>query len=358
MSAKSREVTLAAHAAQACRDRLWATLERRGWPPPYPAGVNIEITNACNSACSMCNRWHSRAAEVRQPGYMDQAVFERILPIVRHARAVNLSGFGEPLLHPEFIPYARAIKRAGASLHFYTNGLALTQEISQSLVAMGADWVHVSVGGASEATQRAFRGTGLAGVVENVQYLCATRASSQSMLPRVTLEVVAVMSALREVEAIADMAAQLQAEHVAFPHLVVHDPALAGESPWQNLVEARDLVAEGRCIAGRTGTILLLPDLERRIGSCHAPFRDLSITWDGLAMSCHREAFVVGDCLRQPPTEVWRGDALRGLRKRFATEGVQEVCPKCSTWDITREAFLDPRPYSRETAVWLVRHRW
>ncbi len=60
---------------------------------------------------------------------------------------VRLTGWGEPLLHPEIGRAVTMIKEAGLPLKIYTNGLALTPELMDLMVAVQVDDLQFSMQG-------------------------------------------------------------------------------------------------------------------------------------------------------------------------------------------------------------------
>ncbi len=135
-------------------------LEQHGFfGPPRPAKpdaptVQLQLTNACNLACSYCctNSGRLRRAEVSF-AQMRQVV--RRIPDLLGARAgVALLG-GEPFLVPWCIDLASEIVRLGLDLTIFTNGVPLADDElakkTAGLVNKGAE-VRVSLAGPSLET--------------------------------------------------------------------------------------------------------------------------------------------------------------------------------------------------------------
>jgi radical SAM protein with 4Fe4S-binding SPASM domain len=121
---------------------------------PDSPTVQLQLTNACNLACSYCctNSGEARSEEVR---------FEQMLRVVRQIpdvlgahTSVALLG-GEPLLTPWAIDLASEIVRLGLPLTIFTNGMLLAKDGLAEKVARltnkGAR-VRVSLGGPSPET--------------------------------------------------------------------------------------------------------------------------------------------------------------------------------------------------------------
>ncbi len=102
------------------------------------ARVYIEPTNRCNLECLTCirNVWEEPL------GIMEWETFERILKGIQGFipnPTIFLGGFGEPFVHPKIIEMIRKAKDLGGSVELITNGILLTEDISEQLIETGLD---------------------------------------------------------------------------------------------------------------------------------------------------------------------------------------------------------------------------
>lgn len=79
--------------------------------------ANIELTNNCNAACSMCPR-----DVIKEKGYID---LDTVDDIVSHLQKydlseVSISGRGEPTFHPQLIEILKRLKKLDAPLSIVT----------------------------------------------------------------------------------------------------------------------------------------------------------------------------------------------------------------------------------------------
>ena len=323
------------------RVRLWSR----------PVHLTVEPTLRCNSNCVMCNRNAVRREEVTRSGFLSWATLENLDPFLPWAERVLFGGFGESLLHPEYVPMLRHIKRKGPEVYFYTNGILLTPETSRELAEAGVDQISVSFGGARPETYRRVRGVEMGPILENLLALKEIRASRKDGTPKVTFNIVAMNSVLEEMQEILELAAVLGVSEVSMPNLAVQRPELTGESPWVDLPRSRKILAQAAQTAARLGIHLDPPDLHESRGSCNALFRAMTLAWDGLVLSCPMERFILGDVHRTPVREIWNGPAMTRLRQRQREQGLAKVCPNCSCWDNRPEAFMQPHENSRVFAT-------
>ncbi|UQZ89953.1 hypothetical protein C4J81_12365 [Deltaproteobacteria bacterium Smac51] len=114
-------------------------------PRQFPFWLNIELTNRCQLDCFFCSRQTSR----RPLG--DMSLETARLIVTEASRypecGLRLTGWGEPLLHPQAGEIITMIKKAGLPLKIYTNGLALTPELMDTMIEYEVDDLQFSMQG-------------------------------------------------------------------------------------------------------------------------------------------------------------------------------------------------------------------
>ena len=122
-----------------------------------PVEVNLEPTINCNSNCVMCTKRFLREQTIKGNEFLSWDVFWKVQPFFQYAARVLFSGFGEPLMHPEYLAMVREIKKSGTFVYLFTNAVLMTDEIGKGLVDSGVDMICVSMGGATRETYRKIR---------------------------------------------------------------------------------------------------------------------------------------------------------------------------------------------------------
>ncbi len=137
------------------RDRLEFSNARtdlgKAAPISTPFVVFLDPCGACNFSCKFCpcNQSDFMASERHEK--MSMQMFEKVLndleEFPEQIKVINLYGFGEPLLHPQYIEMIEQIKRRKLcrELRCTTNGFLLTPELNRELVRAGIDMVRISV---------------------------------------------------------------------------------------------------------------------------------------------------------------------------------------------------------------------
>lgn len=313
----------------------------------YPIAVYLEPTLKCNSNCMMCNRQVVRKEEVLQGDYLSWDTFNKIKPFFSTAEEVLFGGFGEPLLHKDFIPMAKEIKKYNPYLYFYTNGLFLTPEIAKELILTGVDEVCISFGGATEDTYRKIRGVPMAPIVENIRKLNEFKKSLSSSKPKISFVIVAMKSIFEELVDIVDIAKDVGATKMEIANIVIQDENLLDESPWRHRDEYERIMEEFIKKANSYNMELLLFNLNKSTESCKHIFCSITITWNGIILSCPQERFIMGSINEESIVDVWNNESYLKLRDRYYREGLNKVCPNCFAWKNDDQAYLHPNKNSR-----------
>jgi MoaA/NifB/PqqE/SkfB family radical SAM enzyme len=316
-----------------------------------PVELTLEPTLECNSNCIMCNRNFSRKEVKQARGFLSWDTFNKVRPFFSTAERVLFGGFGEPLLHPDYLKMLREIKKAGPYVYVFSNGILMKEAVGRALVDEGMDMICISVGGATRETYRKIRGVdAFDNVTDNIRRISEYKKRLGTDLPLLSFNIVAMRSLLGEMEAIVKLAHDTGVRHIAMPNLVAQGPEMEQESPWLCRDEALAAFANAADLAMKYGITFIPPNLNVEQGRCNALFNRLNINWDGAIMSCAMERYIVGDLRKQTITEIWNGKGMRELRHKVIAEGFAATCPKCTCWDNNPENYLHPSINSRAFA--------
>lgn len=140
-------------------------------PRPYRSIV-IESTDRCNLLCVTC----PRLSYDYKPRDLTMEAFERLIPVLKHYDNVDLTGWGEPMLHKRLFDMIRVSKAQGCTAGFITNGTLLDDTRGRKLLEAQVNWMFVSIDGATPGTFSGIRiGGDLEKVINNVRHFVRLR---------------------------------------------------------------------------------------------------------------------------------------------------------------------------------------
>ena len=115
----------------------------------FPDYLDLELTNHCNLACTMCPTGMNVSS--RPKGFISSELMRRIiLECSQYGCGVRFVRWGEPLLHPHCVEYIKAVKSAGLLCHINTNGSLLDDGFISDILKCGLDSIKFSFQGLDE----------------------------------------------------------------------------------------------------------------------------------------------------------------------------------------------------------------
>ncbi|EFI34575.1 Radical SAM domain protein [Desulfonatronospira thiodismutans ASO3-1] len=153
------------------------------WGYPALDWIQVGITTRCNAECIYCP---SPVFRKKDPGrHMSMQTFTGLSRAFPRAGLVYLQGWGEPMMHPEFMFMLKMVKDKGTKAGVTSNASLLTDERIRRLVDQGLDVLGLSVAGVDEANDRIRPGSPIKKVrqaVENVHRIRTLMGSSTPAL--------------------------------------------------------------------------------------------------------------------------------------------------------------------------------
>ena len=346
--------------------------------------VYVEVTNQCNLNCATCMRnvWDVEF------GRMSLENFERVLDEIESFSPrpeIFLGGYGEPISNPDCLSMIEQAKSRGLRVSLITNGILLTQDVSQKLIELQLDMLWVSLDGASAECYADIRlGNELPRVVKNLKQLRAARlwvhgSSPWAGHPRLGIAFVAMQRNFRDLPEVISMGTKLGAVEFSITNVLAHNQPLRDENlyhrsmnqvasrhaqQWKPLIRLPRVDLD--CMTTETITTLLKSTcqlelfggkLDQNVDRC--PFVErgsLSIRWDGKVSPClpllytHKyylgerercsQAHFVGDLNRQSLAEIWADPGYQNLRERLESFGFSP-CTYCNSCEMANDNLED-----------------
>ncbi len=321
--------------------------------------VQVEITTACHNACTYCTRTAFRRSGAWPEAVMSVDLYRRILPgIARGLRAggervpyLHLQGWGEPLLHPDFVEMLRLAKQAGCRVGTTTGGRELNRDFARVLVDEGLDLIAFSVAGIDERNDAVRRGCRIADVFAGIDAIERARRDAGTRQPRVNVAYMLLRSDLDDVERIpetfagrgVDAVVVSTLDYPASPDMRAEILAPADDAEYAALRARFDAVtADGRARGLAVEFHLPRPRpyrgvcIDRAHGLCLVVGTDAKVTPCILSRFTSADEaaiadgqFVFGDLTRENLREIWWKPEYVRFRRSFWDRRPPERCQTC-----------------------------
>jgi MoaA/NifB/PqqE/SkfB family radical SAM enzyme len=146
-------------------------------PSKIPVEAQIEITNKCNFTCPMCPR---EIMDVPLTN-MEFGLFKEVVRKLSGVKDFILTGWGEPLLHPNFFEMVIFVSSVNpdARIRFTTNGSLLNKDIRGNILNSKIEQVSISIDGIDNMSDFSEGHSESKKVIENVKALASERNSNR-----------------------------------------------------------------------------------------------------------------------------------------------------------------------------------
>ena len=300
--------------------------------PEPPLAVLAEVTHRCPMQCPYC----SNPMELERAGVeLDAESWCRVIREAADLGAlqIHFSG-GEPLVRKDLERLVAAAAEAGLYINLITSAVLLAEERLNALVTAGIDHVQISFQDSEAAGGD--RIGGYEGAHE--KKLRAARLVRAAGLP-LTLNMVVHRQNLQHLEAMFDLAVELDAHRVEIAHVQYYGWAYENRAALlptrEQLDRSIDIVdAAHQRFKGRFAIDYVVPDYyARRPKACMGGWgrRFLNVSPSGLVLPCHAAQTLTGlsfDSVRDRSLkEIWeRSEAFQRFR---GTDWMPEPCRSC-----------------------------
>lgn len=311
--------------------------------------VQIGVTSLCPGRCVYCP--HTTRAAAWPGKHMRAETFAALWPLLRQAGRAHLQGWGEPLLHPRFMDFARLALRAGCRVSTTTCGLRMDEELARDIADSGIDVVAFSLAGTDEQSNAPRAGVPFARVVDAIRQFQTVRRARNAVHLEVHLAYLLLPSRLDAVRRLPELMRDLGVHAAVISTLdYIPNPELAAEAfpppltpaAREQIESARRLLAEAAAQAARFGSEVhyALPGARPRPGGCREESTrtlyvgvegDLSpCVYAGVPCSAPAERLVFGNAEHEQALDLWRGAAWQGFREALASDAPPPRCRACA----------------------------
>ena len=190
----------------------------------YPWRLSVPFI-LCNAQCEFCAAWL-----IKGNAPLDE-LMTSLIPVIRHCYQLDLVGWGEPLIHPQFSTILKILRREAdprARIALTTNGLRLGEWIERLLDANVMEYA-VSIHAANNSTHQDLMGLGPADF-DRVTSAVGKLAARKAEFPQLSVELVLVVTQqnIAEIPAFIEMSGHLGADKVHLRTLMPMDKPREG----------------------------------------------------------------------------------------------------------------------------------
>ncbi|MBN1969061.1 MAG: radical SAM protein [Candidatus Delongbacteria bacterium] len=286
-------------------------LKRTSSPDKYfPNEVTLEITSLCNYKCIHCAPQNPKFSnEVKKKGNMDFDLFLRLMDEVDKYGKRNLAVHkdGEPLIYPKILDVLKRLKK-NVDHHVYltTNGVFLSEEVSNTILENRVDTINFSLGAYSPDIYKKIRGGELQLVLKNIEYFLK-RSKHFNYNPRIIAQIIR-LSDFPEME-----------KEIYNFKTFWEEKGLEVQI-WDELNWGEDKLNRGK---------YRYP--------CFSLFNSIFVNSSGNVSPCcidWKESLVVGKTSEYSLKEIWDGQKLKQIRKIHLEnkEDLLPMCKNCNFW--------------------------
>jgi 3-dehydroquinate synthetase/MoaA/NifB/PqqE/SkfB family radical SAM enzyme len=295
--------------------------ERRTCAHAMPRFVLLELSRFCNLACGMCRS----PGQVDKSERMSEQIFDRVASeILPFAEIVDLRGWGESLILPEFPDRLERSARTGARTRLVTN-LSFRRDAVLAMLGEFGTYVGVSLDAAEPAlVQELRRGANAPLIFRNLKLLCESYAR-RGIGDRVVIYVTVQKPALHDLGHLVERVAEVGVKDVRLAPVTGCDHLPIGLNGCEDVIRGvlDDLGARARRLGITISLTARLPGDDALPGMpspCLHPWTHCYVAWDGRLGFCDHligpagDAFILGSLDDGPFHETWNGGNWRALR--------------------------------------------
>jgi len=295
-----------------------------------PLYVQVESTTSCNLKCKTCRRTGETNSDISLDLF--KSIVDQFRNVRWISRRLDLTGLGEPLLHPNVALLVRCAKEYGFRVSLTSNFTIINRRNSLDLIKAKLDGLFASFDGASKQTFESIRvGAKFDEIVDNVKLFVKTKRELNSSTPRLMFETTISDSNTHEVPQIVRLAESLGVDGIYFYREVTDRKQDYTDDSFAS-IDWKDLPRSGIEIQVSSPIEPVHPCIG--VIGCY-------ITFDGRVLPCNRliqlapraqySRYQFGDLNRNSLSEIWFSDNYRRFRKRLALGRYSSICKSCPT---------------------------
>lgn len=294
-----------------------------------PEVVFITASTKCNYQCKFCYQ-----DNIQSNDFMDIAKILESEDLLDGAERVDLSGYGEFIMHPQFKEMTTLLSRKKKHLSFSTNGSLLTKDIVDFLDTSTLSLLNISINSLNPETYAKITKTGkLSVLLDNLEYLFSKKRPYQ-----ITLSAVVTSYAIHELIDFVIYSREHGGHSVRFlPMAPIVDKVYAEELTLKDTPENRLELKRAEKLCSLFGITCQSFTFEPQATSvaqgnrnrCTAPYKQFLIGPKGDVIPC---CWLGWKCMGSLQTsswrDIWEGEGYKEFRASVVA-GDSPYCKDC-----------------------------
>jgi radical SAM protein with 4Fe4S-binding SPASM domain len=292
---------------------------------PYPLEVKYEITRRCNLSCKMCMRKSLKTYED-----VTEKQLIRVLNQLKNTAVFSPHGYGEALMHPNFLEFMKIVTEHKFAIRLVTNGLLLTPDVSKKFIKQcKPDSVRFSVdAGIDTVYEDIRRGARFEDLVSNIESIIDFK---KRFSPKTIIGIYCTLGKynIDQIEPLILLSKKLGVDQLSFVGLTQHNVGLAtGDNTIRSISKETDAEAQINHYS-RIHKLEIPITFSFGGSTCVLPFVHTFVQSNGDVFPCTDTLnYPLGNIYEQPFEEIWNGQRMKDFRKSYLKGKIQE-CNKC-----------------------------
>jgi len=328
-----------------------------------PIHLQMESTDACNLNCTTC----SRDIFIDKAKLLDEKVWKKVIDEIAPTN-INVSGIGEPFLHPDIFEIVGYAKNKGSIINCATNFTRIDGRYRE-IIDSGISQLKVSIDSTDRETFKAIRGEDYFDeIIDNVKKIVNLRDDLKKDVPGIRFNFAVQALNYKQAPGLIDLAAETGVEGIYFQYLEYVDMEdrkgmLTGDMTKESLLE---VLKETEKRAEEKGIITNLDiwwrdfdvfwnkmqpiaEFQANNKACYFPWFSTWLSADGWIRPCPIMPWTLdegrmGNLAEQSFSEIWNGAKYQELRAALARgERPTRSCKTCIPQSLHNILFMRAR---------------
>ncbi|MEA2016428.1 MAG: radical SAM protein [Actinomycetota bacterium] len=292
----------------------------------FPIRIWVELSSRCNLQCRFCV---NKNLPDSSKGDMDFNLYRKIIDeAAGRVNDVNLFHRGEPLLNKNIVPMIAYADKKGVRTRLHSNATLLNEELDREIILAGLDLISFSFDGyTKEVYEKNRAGAVFEDTLAKIVEFLEVKKKLKSKKPYTIVQVIRDKEELYSGKTPEQEKVFLENfKNLPLDRIVTRKP-----HNWGGLLKINGIHDEDKKARPKKYTC------------CTFPWYSLTIFYDGKVFLCPQDfegKICLGDIRKEKIEEIFNGEIIRDIRKRFKSGRIEEMitCRNCDR--IMRKTFM------------------